>query len=105
MVTSSVQKQIAKLRTLLKKRQVVVKKLILFGSHARQLATKRSDVDICVVCDTRSVRDPKELQSYLNCDAGMAGMNMDIIVTTYRSFRNDKLSPILHEIRKHGIEV
>jgi DNA polymerase sigma len=105
MVARGIRKEINLFRKILAKRDVPVEKLILFGSHAKKLARPGSDIDLCVVCTTRKVRDPKDLQSHLNCDAGLAGLNMDIIVATAKDFRTDMVSPILHEIRTHGVEI
>jgi predicted nucleotidyltransferase len=102
MAKKSIRKEIAALKAALKKRDVSVKMLVLFGSHARGMATMHSDVDICVVCDTKKTKDPKDLQSRLNCDMGLAGINMDVIVSTYKDFRQNMISPILHEIRTFG---
>ncbi len=102
MAKKSIRKEVASLKKALKRRNVPVRMLVLFGSHARGMASKHSDVDICVVCETGKIKDPKDLQSHLNCDMGMAGINMDVIVTTYKEFRLNMISPILHEIRTYG---
>ena len=105
LVNATVRRDVKKLRQLLEKRQVPVKKIIIFGSHARNLATPSSDIDLCVVCNSKMTADPKELQSHINCDAGLAGLNMDIVVTTVADLRTNRVSPILHEIRTYGIEI
>ena len=102
MAKKSIRKEVVSLKKALKKRNVPVKMLVLFGSHARDMATEHSDVDICVVCETGKIKDPKDLQSRLNCDMGLAGINMDVIVTTYKDFKENMISPILHEIRTYG---
>ena len=61
MAKKSIRKEVVSLKKALKKalkkRNVPVKMLVLFGSHARDMSTEHSDVDICVVCETGKIKD------------------------------------------------
>jgi len=101
MVDRDVRKIINSFIKILKEHNYFFQKIILFGSHARNLATKRSDIDLCVIYNGPE-KDLKLIQQKLNGLAGLHGFNMDIIVTSPKEFRTNKISPILHEIRTYG---
>ena len=79
--------------------------VILFGSHARGEATERSDVDLCFVFAYVTEARVKQLESALRLLAGRNGFDIDIIATNVTQYRTNRLSPILHQIRKDGVEV
>jgi predicted nucleotidyltransferase len=78
--------------------------IILFGSTAKGLATKHSDRDFCIVVPDDTA-DLHRLWVKLNGTLGIKGFNFDLIIVTRSDYKNDKISPILHEIRKTGIRV
>ena len=78
--------------------------IYLFGSTAKGYATPESDRDFCVVLPRKN-SNIRELDIKNNCALGLKGYNFDIVITTEREFKNNKISPILHEIRTSGVKV
>ena len=78
--------------------------IYLFGSTAKGHAGPDSDRDFCVVIP-KQPHNMHQLDIKLNSTLGLKGYNFDIIITTAREFKQNKVSPILHEIRKTGVKV
>jgi DNA polymerase sigma len=98
------QKEVLALTKALRTNEVSWKAIYLFGSTAKGYATKNSDRDFCIVLDDRYKLDSK-LESQIVGNLCFAGFNFDILFTTQSEFKNNKLSPILHEIRTSGIKL
>lgn len=101
-------KALALIRKFLKivdKQGIRYETVLLFGSHARGEARPQSDVDLCFVFSRRTRPRVLALQDDLRMLAARNGFNFDIIATSLGEFRNNRVSPILHEIRKDGVVV
>lgn len=100
-VKQPVLRSIARLKKLLGESKIRFEKMILFGSHAKGLATNRSDIDLCLVVGNKT--DILRTRIDANSIAGRNGINADIVVTSVQDWKKDMISPLLHEIRTHGI--
>lgn len=78
--------------------------IYLFGSTAKGLATKHSDRDFCIVVPDKT-HDLDGLWIKLTATLGPKGYDFDLIIVTQSDYKKNKISPILHEIRKTGIKV
>jgi predicted nucleotidyltransferase len=78
--------------------------IYLFGSTAKGYAGPHSDRDFCVVIPKKP-RNLHQIDIKLNKTLGLKGFNFDIVTTTTREFKKNKISPILHEIRTTGMKV
>lgn len=76
----------------------------LFGSTAKNLATKFSDRDFCIVVPDLTP-DLDQVWIKLIGTLGIKGFNFDLFVVKQSEYKQNKLSPILHEIRTTGIQV
>ncbi len=80
--------------------------IFLFGSTAKGEAKAHSDRDFCIVVPNGIVIDlDKAWIAVLTAALGMKGFNFDIILTTKNEFKNNKISPILHQVRISGKKV
>ncbi len=81
-----------------------IKRVILYGSHARGEATKDSDVDVLVLVDQSL--DPREVEDSLSdllYDIVLdEGELVSVIAVSEERFRNYK-SPFMLNVRKEGI--
>lgn len=78
--------------------------IYLFGSAAKGLATKHSDRDFCIVVPD-GTPDIGGLWVQLTTTLGLKGFDFDLVIVTQSDYSTNKISPILHEIRKTGIKV
>jgi predicted nucleotidyltransferase len=72
----------------------------LFGSTAQGLAGPDSDRDFLVVVPDGLKKNVSQFQCDVNVLAGLRGYNYDILLRTEKDFDQNKLSPIIHEVRK-----
>lgn len=85
-----------------KESDMPIEDVIVFGSFARGMETKDSDLDLCFIFSSRT----KNVDSYLaqlSFKAGRDNLPFDITGTTLKEFRTNTLSPFLHEVRTYGI--
>lgn len=77
--------------------------VILFGSRAKGLARKSSDIDICVIKDTRNKRKlVQDILLEIDCD-----VDLDVVVYTpaqWERYKDDK-SMFAHVINKTGVSI
>lgn len=88
--------------TILADHQVNYIGLYVFGSVARGDARQDSDLDLCLIVDDRDA-SPISIQRKATALIGLAGIPADIVAVSRSDFRNDLVSPLLHEIRTDGI--
>jgi len=89
------------------KKQIIEKfkpvDVILFGSHAKGLARKQSDIDICVITETDNKRKlVQDILLEVDCD-----VDLDVVVYTpkqWEQYKNDK-SRFAHVINKTGVRI
>ena len=104
MVKKTIKNKIEKFKKIMILNNISFDSLILFGSHARGLGYKDSDIDLCLITSKKGV-NIYNLQSNLNFLAGINGLPIEIIVTTKKKFKTNTISPILHQIKKYGIPI
>lgn len=104
MVKRGIKRDIEKFKLILNENNISWDRILLFGSSARGLNSKGSDIDICVILK-KDEKNISSIASRLNGLAGLNDLNMDIIVTTMKKYQTNMVSPILHQIRKFGIEI
>ena len=78
--------------------------IYLFGSAAKGLATKHSDRDFCIVVPDNTPNTDQHWHTLMR-NLCPKGFDFDILIVTKSEFEKNKISPILHEIRMHGINV
>lgn len=101
MAQQTVRQVINRLCELMQVEGIELREVILFGSHAKGLARRDSDIDLCVVVDAPDA-ELKTLQSRLNFIAARQQLLVDVIVTNTQQLENNLVSPLLHEIRTYG---
>ena len=80
-------------------------RLVLFGSHAKGLAHKDSDLDLCLIFPNR-VRDIQAIGNKISIELNFhRHIAADVLVCYERDYQKNRLSPILHEIRTYGVEI
>jgi len=95
-------KQIDEIVKLIKNRYHPVD-VYLFGSCARGMVTKHSDIDICLVADTDNKRKmAMDIQLDINCDA-----DVDVVIYTPNEWKKYKDDPstFAHIIAKKGVSL
>jgi predicted nucleotidyltransferase len=77
--------------------------VILFGSRAKGLVRKRSDIDICVIKDTQNKRKlVQDILLEIDCD-----VDLDVVVYTpaqWEKYKNDK-SMFANVINRTGVSL
>lgn len=89
------------------KKQIVEKfrpvDIILFGSHAKGLARRQSDIDICVITETENKRKlVQDILLEIDYD-----VNLDVVVytpTQWQQYKDDK-AMFAHIINKTGVSI
>lgn len=97
-------KIVRKFSALLKEAGIPVEHVILFGSYAKGEAGKDSDIDLCVVSKSFGKDRLKEIGILLKFAARVDG-RIEAIPASIKAWRTDKLSPILHEVRRTGVKI
>lgn len=104
MVKKSVVNIVRRYRKVLEDCGVPVAQIFLFGSYVRGDYRKDSDIDVCVVSpmfQDNPLIDKRKI-------AGL-GLQLDTRIHSFpvslRKFKRDKLSPLLHEIRKNSLQI
>lgn len=77
--------------------------IILFGSYAKGLARRQSDIDICVIAETDNKRQlVQDILLEIDCD-----IDLDVVVYTpkqWEQYKNNK-SMFAHIINKTGVRI
>jgi len=86
------------------KDEIPVKKVIVFGSYAKGKASKRSDIDVCIV-SPKFGKNPHEEGKFLFRKLWQVkNANIDPVGYSPKDFETKKfISPLLYEIKKHGL--
>lgn len=82
-----------------------VKKIILYGSYAKGVATKDSDIDVGVIVDLPDSVDKVEITSHLFHIARRIDTHIEPFCILWSEYKNHERGSILAEIIKTGIEV
>lgn len=102
MVRKTLLKKLQRYRCALEDAKIPVAHLILFGSHARGEARPESDVDVCVVSQSFG-RDAVREFVTINHIAHQIEPLIEAVNIPLRTWRTDRLSPLLHYIRQEGV--
>lgn len=82
-----------------------IKKVILYGSHAKGMAKRGSDIDIAIISE-KFGKNPRKEGQYLFRKLWKAkNSSLDPVGYSPRVFNSPNPSPLIYEIRKHGKEV
>lgn len=81
-----------------------VDKVILYGSYARNQQTEQSDIDICILVPD-ALTELQDVSTKIRYQAYRTGRDMDIVVYRKTDYQKNKLSPLIHEIKKHGLDI
>lgn len=104
MLKKQITKKLIKYWDLLEHEGLPVKQILLYGSHAAGKSTLESDIDVCVVLS--SVKEDRIQEGKkLHLLALQIDPLIEPVVFSLAQYRNDKTSPLLHEIRKNGVRV
>ena len=90
------------LKTLLKKKNIPVEQVFLFGSAAKETMHKWSDIDIAVVCQPFGATKHEENVTFLSI-----GHGLDLRIETvclHPEDMNNKYSTLVQEVKKYGVE-
>ena len=102
MATAAVIKQVKDFISMINAAGITLKKVILFGSYAKNKQTKYSDIDVALVADEFSGVSPEDVKLF------MGAMRKYYMVQpqTYntKDFTPDK-DPFVEEILRTGIEI
>lgn len=104
MVKKTILTKLKRFKRLLEKDGLAVDKLLLYGSYARGTSRKDSDIDVCVISSTFGKNRLKE-GFYLRHQAPKIDLRIEPVSFSLEDYRNNKVSPLLHRIRKEAIEV
>lgn len=104
MVKKEILNKLRRYKRLLEKKGIPVSKLLIYGSYARGDAHKDSDIDVCVVSPAFG-RDRIEEGLFLFRQAPDIDPRIEPVPFSLRDYRMNRVSPLLHQIRKEGVEV
>lgn len=104
MVKTAITKKLLKYRDLLKQKGLPVEGMLLFGSQVSGKTGPESDIDVCVILsqskDNR-IQEGKRLQLLaLQIDS-----RIEPVFFSRKQYQEDKISPLLNEIRKNGVRL
>jgi len=102
-IDSSVLESIARYRKVLEASRIPVQKMIVFGSHAKGRARHGSDIDVAVVSTLFGRDDVEEMQELWK-KTHLADLRIEPYPLSPEDFASGS-SPIVAEIREHGVVV
>jgi predicted nucleotidyltransferase len=89
---------------ILKMAGIDVKRIILYGSHARGTPREDSDIDVAVVSEEFG-EDRVEEGMRLFRLAGRLDPRIEPVPVSLNALANDTWVPLLYELRKNGIDI
>jgi predicted nucleotidyltransferase len=103
-IPKKAEREIKRYLDVLRKDNLPIKKVILFGSFARGSQHKWSDIDLCIV--SPKFKDSFEASQYLWKKRKIFDLNYTIepVGFNLKDF-NDKYDSLANEIKKTGIEI
>src|SRR4030065_1739201 len=104
MVEKSVINKLKKFSSTLSKAGITIDKMILYGSYAKGLQGRESDIDVAVVSRNFG-KDRVEEGMFLFKLAGEVDARIEPVPISVDSFEKDTWIPLIYEIRKNGIEI
>jgi predicted nucleotidyltransferase len=100
--TRTAKSQLRKLLKLVEKSGAPVRKIVVFGSHAKGLATKISDLDVCLIFADDVATGP-DITAKIRYQLGRLNLNIDLSSLYLSELRLNKLSCFVNEIKKTSI--
>ena len=104
MVKKEILNKLKRFKALLEKEGIPVEKMFLYGSYARGTAHKDSDIDVCVVSKIFG-KDRMEERFLLSHKAPQIDVRIEAVPFSLKDYQKNRVSPLLHQIRKESIEV
>lgn len=104
MVPKTIVKKLKRYREALKQNGIPVDKLLLYGSRARGDHHRDSDIDVCVISHKLGKRIIQE-GVLISTIAHEIDPLIEATLFSLKDWKSNRISPLLHEIRKHGIEI
>lgn len=104
MVRKEILAKVRRFRRLLEKEGIPVAKILLYGSHVRGTAREDSDIDVCVISKAFG-KDRLKERFFLFHQAPKIDSRIEPVPFTLNDYRTNRVSPLLHQIRKEAIEV
>ena len=104
MVEKSIVGLLQEFSAILTKAGIDVKRIILYGSHARGNPREDSDIDVAVVSE-KFGEDRVEEGMLLFRLAGRLDPRIEPVPVSLNAFVNDTWVPLIYEIRTNGIEI
>lgn len=104
MVKKTILAKLRRFRRLLEKEGIPVAKMLLYGSQVRGTATRDSDIDVCVVSRIFGKNRLKE-RFFLMHQAPKIDPRIEPVPFSVKDYRTNRVSPLLHQIRKEAVEV
>lgn len=91
-----------KYKIALEKDNFPVKKMILYGSYAKGGFKPYSDIDVCVISD-KFAKNKDYYETYLWKKVLEVDSRIEPVGYYSKDFQS--IDPLVHEIKKHGIEI
>lgn len=102
-ISASVQEKVLQFGRLLKQSGIPINKLVIFGSYAKNKATKESDIDVCIVSPNFGKDQIDEMQYLFKARRDIDG-RIEPYPASVEEYRELE-SPLMWEIRKYGFEI
>lgn len=100
-IPKNIRKIIEKYIALLKKDNLPVKQVFLYGSYAKSIAKKDSDIDICVI--SHKFTDDLSAMQYLLKKGRHIDLRIEPVGYSPKYFIDD--DPLAYEIKRTGIKI
>lgn len=104
MVKKQILGKVKKYRLRIEKEGIPVEKILIYGSHVRGTAREDSDIDVCVVSKSFG-EDRFEERLRLVRLVRDIDLRLEPVAFSLKDFKTNKTSPLLHQIKKEGVEV
>jgi predicted nucleotidyltransferase len=96
-----VKRAVSKYITALNKKELSVSEAFIYGSYAKGLARKESDVDVCIVSKAYNPDDQIRLLLWKT----RRDIDVRIEPVGYRPEDFNETDPLVYEVKKYGIKV
>ena len=102
-INKAIKEKVLRFGRVLEQQGIPVNKLVIFGSHAKNKATRHSDIDVCVVSSKFGKDNLGEMQ-FLFKQTSKVDAKIEPIPASPKEY-NQLESPLMWEIRKYGREI
>lgn len=100
-LSKSIENKVLSYARRLEQNGLPISRVFVFGSRAKGMARRYSDIDVCVV--SPRFGDPFEAMQYLWTSKNRNEFNIEPIGFSPKDFREG--SSLINEIKKHGIAI